>query len=60
MTNNTRSDASRSKHEKFKKAMNMSEAFKQYCFDYDVIPTRRQQSKFRTRGQRRMQVRRHK
>lgn len=60
MTNNLKSKASRDKHEQFKPAKDTSEQFHQYCSDYDVIPTRRQQSKFRTRGLHRMQTRRQK
>lgn len=60
MTNNSMSKASRDKHEQFKPAMDASEQFIQYCSDYHVIPTRRQQSKFHTRGQHRMQTRRQK
>lgn len=60
MTNNSHNPESVRKHKQFKPAVGASEQFTQYCSDYDVIPTRRQQSKFRTRGQHRMQTRRQK
>lgn len=55
MTNNSRKPESVRKHKQFKPAVGASEQFLQYCSDYDVIPTRRQQSKFRTRMQTRRQ-----